>query len=158
MTASSDDLHASVVARFEQGWKRPHVHAWDEMFSADVELSGPLLAGGSGIDVWHREVARLLHFLGDARGEVTGWAARGDIVFVEIALSGTAGGGPVAFTAIDRLTVGTDGAVTRRETFFDPTPLVATLLRRPRAWWPWWRSGLGPMLGRRRLLPGAWSR
>jgi hypothetical protein len=26
------------------------------------------------------------------------------------------------------------------------------VLLHPRAWWPWWRSGVGPLLGRRRLL------
>lgn len=152
------EMHESVVARFERGWRQPHPHAWDDLFSPDVELTGPLLAAGRGIEIWHGEVARLLGFLADARGEVIGWAARGDTVFIELAVFGTAGGADVAFTAVDRLIVGADGLVVRRETFMDPSPLTATLLRRPRAWWPWWRSGLGPLLGRRRILSGAGAR
>jgi len=39
-----------------------------------------------------------------------------------------------------------------RESFFDSVPVAAILLRRPRSWLPWWRSGVGPLLWRRRLL------
>jgi hypothetical protein len=38
---------------------------------------------------------------------------------------------------MDRLTVTPDGTVTRRDSFFDPTPLVTALLTRPAAWAAW---------------------
>ena len=44
------------------------------------------------------------------------------------------------------------GTVLRRDSFFDSAPLIHAVLRRPSAWLPWWRSGLGPFLGRRRFL------
>ena len=141
-----------VVAAFAAGWQAPHPHAWDDLLAADVELVQPLLLGGRGRERWQGEVARLLAFLPDLVGEVRGWAAGGDTLFVELECHGTAGGRPLSFRVVDRLTVGQDGRVTRRESFFDPVPLVTAILARPAAWLPWWRSGLGPLIGRRAIL------
>lgn len=144
---------STTVEQFAAGWRNPNTRAWDGLLAADVELTQPLLRDGRGLAVWHGEVARLLAFIPDLRGEVLGWAGRGDTLFIDLQLRGSAGGRPVCFRAVDRLTIGEDGTVVRRESFFDPLPLSATLARRPRAWLRWWRSGLGPMMWRRRILP-----
>ena len=144
---------STTVEQFAAGWRNPNPHAWDGLLAADVELTQPLLRDGRGISVWHGEVARLLAFIPDLRGEVLGWAGRGDTLFIDLQLRGSAGGRPVSFRAVDRLTISVSGTVVRRESFFDPLPLSATLARRPRAWLRWWRSGIGPMQWRRRILP-----
>jgi hypothetical protein len=143
---------AGTVQQFAAGWRAPHPHAWDDLLAADVELTQPLLADGRGIGVWHGEVARLVAFIPDLRGEVLGWAGRGDTLFIDLQLHGTTGGRPLSFRAVDRLTIGEAGTVIRRESFFDPMPLSASVVRQPRAWLRWWRSGLGPLLWRRRVL------
>jgi hypothetical protein len=154
MEQNLDDRRDFVgtVQQFAAGWRAPHPHAWDDLLATDVELTQPLLADGRGIAVWQGEVARLLAFIPDVHGEVLDWAGRGDTLFIDLELRGTAGGRPLSFRAVDRLTIGAAGTVVRRESFFDPTSLSATVVRRPRAWLRWWRSGLGPLLWRRRVL------
>jgi hypothetical protein len=50
---------------------------------------------------------------------------------------------------MDLLTVIPDGTITRRDSSFDPTPLITALFTRPAAWAAWWRSGVAPLAGRR---------
>jgi hypothetical protein len=146
------EVFSRAVQRFAAGWRTPEPHAWDDLLAADVELSQPLLRDGHSRSAWHGEVARLLAFIPDLHGEVLRWAGRGDTLFIELELRGTAGGKPVSFRAVDRLTLGDEATVVRRDSFFDPIPLAATLARRPRAWMRWWRSGIGPLLWRRKVL------
>ncbi|OBB89535.1 hypothetical protein A5781_03430 [Mycobacterium sp. 852002-30065_SCH5024008] len=145
-------LHETVVTEFAHGWAAPHPHAWDDLLDENVVLRQPLLVDGRGRAVWQRELARLLTFLPDLRGQVVSWAGRGDVVFIDITCTGTAGRRPLSFRAVDRLTINAEGKVLERDSFFDPMPLAATLARRPAAWIAWWRSGVGPLLVRRKLL------
>ncbi|WP_064745176.1 nuclear transport factor 2 family protein [Pseudonocardia acaciae] len=145
-------VHQRVVQAFADGWERPHPNAWDGLLAEDIELVQPLLPSGHGRHVWQEEMRRLLAFLPDLRGEVLGWAGREDRVFLHVELSATVGTGRVAFRAVDQLELDQAGTVLRRESFFDPAPVAAELARRPASWLSWWRSGVGPMLGRRRLL------
>jgi hypothetical protein len=88
----------------------------------------------------------------DLRADVHGWAGAGDSLFIEIRFTGTMGGSPLVWHAVDRLRLSPDGLVLRRESFFDSGPLATAVLTRPRAWVPWWRSGIAPLSGRRRLF------
>jgi SnoaL-like protein len=145
-------LHEQVVEAFAAGWREPGPHAWDALLAEDIELTQPLLRAGRGRALWQREVARLLAFLPDLRGEVIGWAGREDLVFITLRLTATLEGNPLAFDVVDRLHVDPAGVVRRRESFFDPTPVAMEVARRPGAWPSWWRSGLGPLLSRRHFL------
>jgi hypothetical protein len=144
-----------VVGRFAAGWRQPDPHAWDDLLAENVDLHQPLMADGVGRAHWQREFARLQAFLPDLRGEIVGWAADDDTIYVDIHCVATAGGRPLQFRALDRLTITPEGTVTRRDSFFDPTPLVTALLTRPSAWAAWWRSGMAPLAARRALL-GRW--
>ncbi|MFI7671986.1 nuclear transport factor 2 family protein [Nocardia sp. NPDC049526] len=144
--------HEEVVEAFAAGWRHPDPHAWDELLADDVDLRQPFLRKGHGRDLWQQEAQRLLTFLPDARSEVLGWAGRTDMVFIEIRIDATLAGRPSSFQAIDRLRIDSTGLVLQRDSFFDPGPVALTVVRRPSAWWPWWRSGLGPLLVRRRFL------
>ncbi|GAA3049505.1 hypothetical protein GCM10010464_12190 [Pseudonocardia yunnanensis] len=145
-------VHRQVVGLFAAGWRQPDPHAWDELLADDVDLHQPLMADGVGRVHWQQEFARLQAFLPDLRGEIAGWAASDDTIYVDVHCVATAGGLPLQFRALDRLTVTPDGTVTRRDSFFDPTPLVRALLMRPAAWAAWWRSGVAPFAGRRTLV------
>jgi hypothetical protein len=61
------------------------------------------------------------------------WAARGDLVWIEVRLSGTLAGRPFSFSSADKITL-RDGRATERVAFMDPSPMVAAALTRPRAW------------------------
>jgi len=142
-------IHQRVIKSFRAGWERPHPHAWDELLADDVELAQPMLCAGRGRELWWDEVSRLLAFLPDFRGEVLSWSGRDEMLFIEVAFTATLGGRPLSFRAIDQLHLRPEGTLLRRESFFDSVPLVLLVLRRPSAWW---RSGIGPLVGRRRWL------
>jgi SnoaL-like domain len=150
-TGTGDDRHAAAVAAFAAGWLDPHPHAWDDLLAPDVQLEQPLLESGTGIELWQRGLAQVLELLPDLRARVLRWAADGDELFIEVELSATLGGRPYAYRAVDRLTLDAGGRVTHRRSFLDPGPLALTIARRPRAWLPWWRSGLPPLAARRHL-------
>lgn len=145
--------HQRVLELFTKSWARPHPHAWDELLAEDVELIQPFARDCHGRAQWWEEARRLLSFTPDLTGEVLGWAARDDRMFINIRLHATVRGTPVTVHAVDQLHLDPSGTILRRESVFDTWPLMFTVLRHPTAWWSWWRSGLAPMLGRRRFLP-----
>jgi hypothetical protein len=145
-------VHERVVAAFARGWDAPEPHAWDGLMAEDIQLNQPLLQPGTTRTTWHDEAQRLVALLPDIRGVVTGWAGNEDIVFIELRLTATLGGKPLVFSAVDKLWLTHTGTVLRRDSYFDSAPLMQAVLRRPSAWLPWWRSGLGPFAFRRRFL------
>ena len=144
--------HRRVLAAFARGWNAPEPHAWDGLMAESIELNQPLLQPGTTRKTWHEEAQRLLTLLPDIRGEVVAWAGHEDLMFIELRLSATLGGKPLNFRAVDKLWLTPTGTVLRRDSFFDSGPLILAMLRRPSAWLPWWRSGLGPFLARRRFI------
>lgn len=96
-----------------------------------------------------RSFARLLALIPDLTGTVHRWGATADGVLIEFTLSGSAGGRPVSWHAVDRFVLGEDGLATERISYFDSAPLALALARRPRAWPALLRSRLAPRSGRR---------
>lgn len=146
--------HQRVLAGFAKGWSAPGPHAWDDVLADDVELVQPMLRDGRGRKLWWDEAGRLMRLLPDLRAEVLDWSAREDTVHIHVEFRSTLGGKPFDWHAVDQITIAPDGTLLRRESFFDSAPLAATVLRRPRAWLPWWRSGIAPLAARRRLQRG----
>jgi hypothetical protein len=70
------------------------------------------------------------------------WGATADGVLIEFTQSGTVGGRPVSWDAVDRFVVGEDGLATERVSYFDSAPIALTVARRPRAWPAFLRSRL----------------
>lgn len=145
-------VHEQVVAQFSAGWDRPDPHAWDAFLGPDMEFVQPMLRRGVGPAFWQGETARALALMPDLRADILGWAGSGDRLFIHLRFAGTLGGRPLGWEAVDLLHVDPSGTATFRESFFDSMPLAADVVRRPTAWLRWWRSGVGPLLGRRRLL------
>lgn len=145
-------VHARVLASFAKGWATPDPYAWDGLMTENIELNQPLLQPGTTRQTWHEEAQRLVTLLPDIRGVVVGWAGHEDLLFIELRLSATLGGKYLEFRAVDKLWLTPNGTVLRRDSFFDSAPLIQAVLRRPSSWLPWWRSGLGPFMARRRFL------
>jgi hypothetical protein len=61
---------------------------------------------------------------------------------IDLTVSGTAGGSPISWRAIDRISIGADGLATERVSYFDSLPLILTVARRPRVWPAFLRSRL----------------
>jgi hypothetical protein len=145
-------IHAKVVEQFRSGWDRPEPHGWDPFFDDAMEFVQPMLRDGLGPAVWWEESSRTLKLLPDLRAEVLRWAGADEDLFIHIRFHATLAGKPMSWDAVDWLRVTPEGTAVFRESFFDSVPVAATLLRRPRSWLRWWRSGVGPMFWRRRLL------
>ena len=146
-------VHEQVLEKFAKGWARPEVHAWDDMLTQDVELIQPLLARASAREQFHEETRRLLALAPDVTGEVLDWAGHEDVMFIDLRLTATVGRAPIAFRTFDKLRITPAAMVLRREASFDTVPIARRLLTRPSAWWPWFRSGVGPLIARRGILP-----
>ena len=148
----SRGMRARAVKAFADGWKRPHPHAWDSLLATDVELHQPLMPDGIGVGHWQRQFARLQAVLPDIHGQVIAWAPLPDGLLIHLRCDATVGGRPLTFDVIDRLRLSANGTVVRRDSFFDPTPLVVALATRPRAWWA---IVLGGKRDRRQVLARA---
>jgi hypothetical protein len=140
------------ISRFAVGWSAPHPHAWDDLFTADAIFEQPLLVSGRGLPLLQREFGHLFSFLPDMTGQVVRWGLADDAVLIELACSASAAGRPLNFVVVDRCVLNDSGLCTRRTTYMNPAPLARMVATRPRTWPRWWRSGVGPLLIRRRVL------
>jgi len=145
-------IHAEVVAAFEAGWAAPGPHAWDAFLTPDAEFVQPMLRDGHGRELWWEEAGRLLTLLPDITGTVRSWAGNEETLFIAVRFDATLGGRPFGWDAVDELSLTPEGTVRRRESFFDSVQPAAQLATRPSAWSRWWRSGIGPLTWRRRVL------
>lgn len=127
------------LAAFIEGWRAPegperfaaHFRPW---LAPDVRLVQPQLPDATGWRAFEEQFVRpLFALMPDVRGEVERWAARGDRLYIELTLNATLGGRPLSWRVCDRVTL-CDGVATERESYFDPTPVLAALARTPRAW------------------------
>jgi hypothetical protein len=89
-----------------------------------------------------REFEALFELIPDLKGEMHRWGATEDGVLIEFTLSGTAGGKPISWSAVDRFVFGDDGLATERVSYFDSAPIALAAARRPRAWPAFLRSRL----------------
>lgn len=150
-TSTNGDIEA-FLNDFERGWRRPDPHAWDHLLADDVVLHQPLMPPITGREAFADEYARLLALIPDLTGRVINWALGKDRLYIEMELRGTLGGKALTLHLLDRLTLDANGRISQRRAYFDPLPAIHTLLTAPRGWRRWWRSGIGPLAGRRRLL------
>jgi ketosteroid isomerase-like protein len=125
---------ADFVRRFEEFWQTPTAEQLSTVLAADARLVAPMTPTTRTLADGQRAFAELFELIPDLSGEVHRWGATEDGVLIEFTLSGTAGGGPISWDAVDRFVVGEDGLATERITYFDSTPVAMTVARRPRVW------------------------
>ena len=140
MSAVSDRTEVEAfVEAFGEGWRPPTsaesvTRHFLPMLQPDVRLIQPQLPVLVGHEQFRTGfVEPLFELMPDIHGTVEHWAARGDVVYIVIALRGTLGGKPAGFTSCDRITL-RDGLIAERIAYMDPTPLVQAAIGRPRAW------------------------
>jgi hypothetical protein len=134
-----------LVEFFATGWR--YGAAERERFFAhfggrltpDALMTQPLAAPVRGPDGLRELFEPLFDAMPDFRVEVLRWGATDDGALIEIELHGTLGGKPIGWRAVDRLVL-RDGMIAARHSYFDPLPVAAKLLSRPRASAPLFRS------------------
>lgn len=144
------------VEMFGEGWRAPtdadsfadHFIPWLE---SDIRLVQPQMPVLVGYEAFREGFVRpMFEAFPDLHGEVGGWGARGDVIYIEVILRGTLGGRPIEFTSCDRITLRGEKAI-ERYAYSDPTPLLQAGLANPRAWLPLARFQRRQLRNRRRF-------
>ena len=154
--AERTEVEAFVQA-FADGWRAPNdvermVARFTPMLDPAVRLVQPQVPPLVGREEFRTGFAEpLFALMPDLHGEVEAWAARDDVVFIQIRLTGTLAGRPAGFTSCDRITL-RDGLIVERVAFMDPAPLIQAVLTRPGAWPAFARMQAGNL--QRRLRKG----
>ncbi len=132
-----DDVDREFAARFVDAfadvWSTPDVDKHESLWSDDIVLVQPMMGTLRGKRACRAGFERIFALVPDLVAEVHSYGHGDKQVFIEFTLSGTYGGKPITWRAVDRFTF-TDGLIAERVSFFDGVPLVMTLLGRPRGW------------------------
>lgn len=138
---------ADFVERFAAFWRAPDPERLDTVLAANAKLAAPMVPTTYGLEAGRRAFAELFELIENMTVEVRRWGATADGVIIELTVRGTVAGSPIAWDAVDRFVLDDAGLATERATYFDPLPLVFTLVRRPRAWPAFVRSRLNQLRG-----------
>jgi hypothetical protein len=127
---------AELVAWFANAWRSPAYESFCRhivpRLAPEARMVQPLVRSHRGPEAFCRNIAPLFAAIPDVHANVLDWRGDERTVFIEFHLEGTLGGRPVRLHVTDRFAL-RDGVVTERASFFDPTPLLVTALRHPRA-------------------------
>jgi hypothetical protein len=137
-TATATEVETFVQAFGEYWGAGGPADAFVERFTpllrSDVRLVQPQIPPVTGLDAFYTRFAKpLFELIPDARGEVLGWAARGNTVYIELEIRGHVGRRPVVMRTCDRITL-VDGQVAERVAHLDPVPLLKAVAASPRSW------------------------
>jgi hypothetical protein len=127
------------VEAFAEGWRAPagadaFADHFESLLSPDIVLIQPQVPTAVGLHAFRERLARpLFELIPDLHGTVEGWAARGDVIFIQLRLEGTVRGRSVTARTCDRVTL-RDGLAIERVAHMDPTPLMRAVALSPRAW------------------------
>lgn len=134
---------AAFVDHFRTIWAAPqrHLDHFLDFLSPDIRLTAPIVGTTVGRADGYRAFRDAFRVLPDLTGEVTGWAAEGDRLFIEMDFTATIGGRRVVWRNVDRFSF-VDGVAVERRAFFDPLPLLGAFLRHPSGWRQLWHLAL----------------
>jgi hypothetical protein len=145
MTENSEVTYAAAgdfARRFAEYWQAPTPERLSMVLAERVRLEAPMTPVTNTLAEGQREFAGLFELIPDLTAEMHRWGTTADGVLIEFTLSGTAGGKPISWHAVDRFVLGEDGLATERVSYFDSAPIALTAVRRPRAWPAFIRSRL----------------
>lgn len=137
-----NEAAADFARRFAEYWRAPTPEGLATVLAPQVRLVAPMTPVTHTLTEGQRAFAGLFELIGGLTAEVHRWGATEDGVLIEFTLSGSAGGKPISWTAVDRFVLGEDGLATERISYFDSAPIVLAAARRPRTWPGFVRSRL----------------
>ncbi len=130
---------AGWVREFIAGWREPadadsFADHFDRVCTDDVRMIQPQLPTLAGKQAFREGFVRpTFDLIPDLHAIVHDWSADGDVIYINFTLEGTLGGKSISWPCIDRVVL-RDGLACERRAHFDPTPLLAAVATRPRAW------------------------
>jgi hypothetical protein len=125
---------ADFAARFADYWRAPTPAGLSSVLAERVRLVAPMTPVTKTLSEGQEVFAGLFELIPDLTGEMHRWGATDDGVMIEFTLSGSVGGKPIAWHAVDRFVIGKDGLATERVNYFDSMPVALAAATRPRAW------------------------
>jgi ketosteroid isomerase-like protein len=125
---------AEFAERFAAYWRAPTLEGLDELLAPEVHLVAPMTPETHTLAEGKQVFARLFRIVPNLTGVVHRWGETEDGVLIEFTLSGTVGGAPISWDAVDRFVLREDGLATVRINYFDSARLIRKLALRPRAW------------------------
>lgn len=147
-TAHFDEaVAADFAARFADYWRAPTPERLSLVLADRVRLIAPMTPVTETLVEGKRAFAGLFELIPDLTGAVHRWGITADGVLIEFTLSGTAGGKPISWHAVDRFVIGEDGLASERVSYFDSMPIALAALTRPRGWPAFLRSRLSQLRG-----------
>ncbi len=115
---------ADFARRFAEYWSAPSPDGLSTVLAERVRLVAPLTPTTETLDEAEDTFAQLLAGIPDLTAEVHRWGATADGVLIEFTLSGSVGGSPLSWSAVDRFILGEDGLATERVSYFDSASLA----------------------------------
>jgi SnoaL-like domain len=144
LTEDAAELRAAdFVRRFAEFWTSPSPDRLAMLLADDVRLVAPMTPVTHTLADGERAFSAIFDLIPDLTAEVHDWGATDSGVLIDFTLSGSAGGAPISWRAVDRIEIGEDGLASERVSYFDPLPLILAVARRPRLWPAFVRSRLG---------------
>src|ERR1700681_3570476 len=131
--AVDEKFAAAFAARFAETWSTPDLAKHEALWSDDIVLIQPMMGTLHGRQACRESFQRLFAVVPDLHADVHRVGHAKQEVFIEFTLSGTYGGKPIAWDAVDRFTF-TNGLIAERVSYFDSAPLVLKLVGRPSGW------------------------
>ncbi|KUH85143.1 MULTISPECIES: nuclear transport factor 2 family protein [unclassified Mycobacterium] len=135
-----DEFATRFAERFADTWRTPDMAKHEALWSDDIVLVQPMMGRLRGKRACRASFQRLFALVPDLHADVHRVGHGRHEVFIEFTLSGTYGGKPIAWDAVDRFTF-TNGLIAERVSYFDSAPLAVKLAGRPAGWGQLIRTG-----------------
>ncbi|KUH99101.1 nuclear transport factor 2 family protein [Mycobacterium sp. IS-3022] len=135
-----DEFATRFAERFADTWRIPDMAKHEALWSDDIVLVQPMMGRLRGKRACRESFQRLFALVPDLHADVHRVGHGRHEVFIEFTLSGTYGGKPIAWDAVDRFTF-TKGLISERVSYFDSAPLAVKLAGRPAGWGRLIRTG-----------------
>ena len=149
------------VRRFQAGWSASSLEMHNELWTDEIELHQPILGSLYGRDQCNRAFEKMFTLSPDLTLDVREWEGAGHHLYISFVFRTTFGGSELRWAAVDQFLLNDEGLILRRDSYFDPLPVLRHMLLHPRGWPQALRARLIPKLQDKRawhpFVPGPTS-
>ena len=135
---------SEFVRRFQAGWAASSLEMHNGLWTDEVELHQPILGSLYGREQCHRAFEKLFILTPDLTLDVREWEGAGRHLYISFVFRASFGGSQLRWPAVDQFLLNDEGLILRRDSYFDPLPVLRHMLTHPRGW---------PKALRARLIP-----